>query len=172
MNKNLLHINQYHDEIYIKNKYDAKIIEIRYTGNIVADCLANSVVFMSHNKIMIINPKKEIRAKLLFRYYGNFKIKRIYAIQDGKMIPGAISHHFDEVEHIHSQIDTATFKYEDMNKTTKNYPALNSMLFYEFGGKKAYVSPVDKGRRITRRYAKEGAILNNLISKRGDDAIR
>mgnify|MGYP001326654048 FL=1 len=172
MNKNLLHINQYHDEIYIKNKYDAKIIEIRYTGNIVADCLANSVVFMSHNKIMIINPKKEIRAKLLFRYYGNFKIKRIYAIQDGKMIPGAISHHFDEVEHIHSQIDTATFKYEDMNKTTKNYPALNSMLFYEFGGKKAYVSPVDKGRRITRRYAKEGAILNNLISKRGDDVVK
>lgn len=172
MNKNLLHINQYHDEIYIKNKYDAKIIEIRYTGNIIADCLANSVVFMSHNKIMIINPKKEIRAKLLFRYYGNFKIKRIYAIQDGKMIPGAISHHFDEVEHIHSQIDTATFKYEDMNKTTKNYPALNSMLFYEFGGKKAYVSPVDKGRRITRRYAKEGAILNNLISKRGDDVVK
>ena len=172
MNKNLLHINQYHDEIYIKNKYDAKIIEIRYTGNIVADCLANSVVFMSHNKIMIINPKKEIRAKLLFRYYGNFKIKRIYAIQDGKMIPGAISHHFDEVEHIHSQIDTATFKYEDMNKTTKNYPALNSMLFYQFGGKKAYVSPVDKGRRITRRYAKEGAILNNLISKRGDDVVK
>jgi len=172
LNKNLLHINQYHDEIYIKNKYDAKIIEIRYTGNIVADCLANSVVFMSHNKIMIINPKKEIRAKLLFRYYGNFKIKRIYAIQDGKMIPGAISHHFDEVEHIHSQIDTATFKYEDMNKTTKNYPALNSMLFYEFGGKKAYVSPVDKGRRITRRYAKEGAILNNLISKRGDDVVK
>ena len=172
MNKNLLHINQYHDEIYIKNKYDAKIIEIRYTGNIVADCLANSVVFMSHNKIMIINPKKEIRAKLLFRYYGNFKIKRIYAIQDGRMIPGAISHHFDEVEHIHSQIDTATFKYEDMNKTTKNYPALNSMLFYEFGGKKAYVSPVDKGRRITRRYAKEGAILNNLISKRGDYVVK
>ena len=121
---------------------------------------------------MIINPKKEIRAKLLFRYYGNFKIKRIYAIQDGRMIPGAISHHFDEVEHIHSQIDTATFKYEDMNKTTKNYPALNSMLFYEFGGKKAYVSPVDKGRRITRRYAKEGAILNNLISKRGDDVVK
>ena len=153
MNKNLLHINQYHDEIYIKNKYDAKIIEIRYTGNIVADCLANSVVFMSHNKIMIINPKKEIRAKLLFRYYGNFKIKRIYVYHEGKMIPGAISHHFDEVEHIHSQIDTATFKYEDMNKT-------------------GYTSPKDIGKRITKRYTKEGAILNNLISKRGDDAIR
>ena len=88
------------------------------------------------------------------------------------MIPGAISHHFDEVEHIHSQIDTATFNYEDLNKTTTNYPALTSMVSYEIEGKKGYTSPKDIGKRITKRYTKEGAILNNIISKRGDDVVK
>tara|TARA_R100001463_G_scaffold2964_4_gene12293 strand:+ start:801 stop:1313 length:513 start_codon:yes stop_codon:yes gene_type:complete len=167
-----LHINQYKDEIFIKNNLNASAIEIRYTGSIVAHCLSQSNIVMSYNKIIILNPKKEINAKLLFKYYGNFKIRRIYAYSEGEMVSGAISHHFDEIENIRSQIDTASFKYEDMNKTNKYIPTSNSIISYELGGKMGYISPRSKGKRLVRKYLKEGTILKKLISKRGENGIK
>ncbi len=163
-----LKINQYYNEIYLKNLYESNVLEIIYYGTFVGNFLVDANVFMNSNKIIIFGMESPVDNKLLMNYEGNFLIKRVYTYENGKQKAGGVKHYFDEIENIYSRLDTSDSKWEELDKTNRYYKNVSSLLSYKKNNRRYYLTKRNGYAQTSQKLNQSSKkILNKLIAKRG-----
>ena len=164
----MLSLKKYYDKIYIEDANIYDLIEIQFTGTFIGNVLVNDLtVFMGKNVIYITDIDYDFRDDIFMRYYGNFKIKKMYGYRkegdDAIKEFGATREYSDEFKKFSSKYSEINATWNSLNETNKYKKDIESLLSYEKNGKVNYLCKTGKrGAVIKNIHGREMKILKKM----------
>jgi len=164
-----IRVDQYKNDVYIKDYRGAILIDIRYSGTFIGDMIPTGFVAMNSSRIIIYNIQQDLPHDLFMNYEGNLRIRSIFAYTKDKTYSGVINIESDEWDRISGKWDEIELTWEDYDHSQKYIKDVNTMLsyikqddrYYLRGGKRQKTIPAKAKRN-------EKNILSNLIAKRSE----